>query len=144
MALKYCPECGKLYLENPVGICPDCQAAEEPLAEKVREFLRNSKKATIEEIHQATGVKHKTILRMIRSGRIQSDTGAAIFFNCESCGAPISEGRFCDACSRKLTGELLEKVREMTQDRKPVTRPEPPSSRGTRMYYGRDGNPEEK
>jgi hypothetical protein len=134
MALKYCPECDKLYAENPVGICLACQEAEEPLAEKVREYLRESKKATIEEVHQATGVKHKTILRMIRAGRIQSEHGFSIFFNCESCGAPIPDGRFCEACSRKLSGELLEKVREMSQDAKPEPRLDVRTRTGSRMY----------
>ncbi|MDU4959236.1 MAG: flagellar protein [Sporomusaceae bacterium] len=131
MELKYCPECGRLFLTNPVGICLECQAAEEPLVDKVREFLRGSKKATIDEIHAATGVKHKVILRMIRSGRVQTDDGVEIFFNCESCGTPIREGRLCDACSRKLSGELMDKLREM-QEAKPEPKPE--LRTGTRMY----------
>lgn len=139
MALKYCPECDKLYMENPVGICLACQDAEEPLAEKVRAFLRESNKATIEEVHQATGVKHKTILRMIRSGRIQSEHGFSIFFNCESCGAPIQDGRYCDACSRKLSGELLEKVREMAKEIKPEPMPDVRVKTGSRMYTRDNG-----
>ncbi|KYZ76480.1 hypothetical protein AXX12_08590 [Anaerosporomusa subterranea] len=139
MALKYCPECDKLYAENPVGICLACQDAEEPLVEQVREFLRESRKATIEEVHQATGVKHKTILRMIRSGRIQSEHGFSIFFNCEKCGSPIPDGRFCDACSRKLSGELLEKVREMAKEAQPEPKLDVRVKTGSRMYT-RDGS----
>ena len=138
MSLKYCPECDRLYAENPVGICPDCQAAEEPLAEKVRAYLRESRKATIEEVHQATGVKHKIILRMIRAGRIETDHGFSLFFNCESCGAPIPDGRFCDTCSQKLSGELREKAREMIKEVVPEPQPELRTKMGTRMYTRED------
>lgn len=134
MALKYCPECDRLYAENPVGICLDCQEAEEPLVEKVREFLRESRKATIEDVHQATGVKHKVILRMLRTGQIETEHGLSLFFNCESCGAPISDGRFCESCSRKLSGELREKARAMIKEATPEPQPEPRTKTGTRMY----------
>lgn len=131
MGLKYCPECDKLYVENPVGICLACQDAEEELIQVVADYLRDKKNASIEEVHQATGAKHKTILRMIRAGRIRADQGIALFFNCEKCGVPIKEGRFCESCGRKLSCELNEAMRGMRDN----ARPEEQNSRtGSRMY----------
>ncbi|VBB09431.1 Hypothetical protein LUCI_4721 [Lucifera butyrica] len=105
MGLKNCPQCGKLFLDNPVGLCPECVAQEERDEARVGEYLREVKtKASIDEIHEATGVKHKVILRMIRSGRVVSDF--AIEYPCESCGAPISEGRVCQNCSKNILDQL--------------------------------------
>lgn len=134
MGLKYCPECGRLYAENPVGVCLDCQAAEEPLAQLVAEYLRNVRKATIDEVHEATGVKHKTILRMLKAGRIQTEHDFTMFFNCEKCGAPIPEGNYCEACSKKMTHELQEKLREMQEAAKPEPRVDQQSKTPGRMY----------
>ena len=134
MGLKYCSECGKIYLENPIGICLDCQEAEESLAERVTEFLREKGKATLDEVHEATGVKHKVILRLIRTGRISTEHDFEVFFNCESCGKPIPEGRYCDSCSNKLSTALQEKAREMIKEAQPKPQESPASRQGGRMY----------
>lgn len=104
MGLKNCPTCGKLMLENPRGICPECYVQEEQDELKVVEYLREKKKSSVDEIHEATGVKIKTILRMIRESRILSDV--SVTFPCESCGAPIIEGRICSTCSKNFTNQL--------------------------------------
>lgn len=73
MSIKNCLECGKLCIENPSKLCPDCYSQEEEHERVVGEFLRDTGKATIEEIHQATGVKERIIVRMLKSGRLFSD-----------------------------------------------------------------------
>lgn len=103
MGLANCPECGKLYVENAMRICPECYRREEDDAEKVVEYLRDTNKATLEEIHQATGVKHKIILRLLHSGRIM---GTAISYPCETCGTLIDQGRLCDACSKNILDQV--------------------------------------
>ena len=132
MGLKCCEECGKLYLENPSGICVDCQKAENLLVERVTEYLREAKRATIEEVHKATGVKYKTILRLLRTGRITTEDDFSIYFNCANCGKPIPEGNYCDDCARKLSAELHEKAREMTQQQQPTV--DQRTRSGQRMY----------
>ncbi|MCX7780174.1 MAG: flagellar protein [Negativicutes bacterium] len=104
MSLKNCPECGKVYLDNPAEMCPDCYRREEEDADKVAEFLREHPRSHIDEVHQATGVKHKIILRMIRKGRIVGDVN--IVYPCESCGRPIAEGRVCEECGRKILSQI--------------------------------------
>ncbi|SDF79489.1 flagellar protein [Sporolituus thermophilus] len=104
MALKYCPDCGKLYVENAVGLCPACYAEQEQDELKVADYLREVKRASLEEIHQATGVRHKVILRMLRAGRIFA--GAEVSYPCETCGEPITQGRLCAKCSRNFLEQL--------------------------------------
>lgn len=111
MGLANCPECGKLYVENAARICPECYRKQEDDAEKVVEYLRDVDKATLEEIHQATGVKHKIILRLLHSGRIM---GTAISYPCETCGTLIDQGRLCDKCSKNILEQM--KPEELKQE----------------------------
>lgn len=123
MGLDNCPECGKLYVENAARLCPECYRSQEDDAEKVMEYLRDIRKATLEEIHEATGVKHKIILRLLRSGRIM---GSSISYPCDSCGAPIDEGRLCDKCSKNILDQIKPEDRHKEQ--------EPERKARSRMY----------
>lgn len=102
--LNNCPECGKLYVENPMKLCPECQKKELEAEDKVAQYLRGVKRSSIEEIAAATGVKEKIILRMINRGRIIGEFD--ITYPCEICGAPITEGRVCAKCSKNITDQL--------------------------------------
>lgn len=104
MGLANCPECGKLFVENSSGLCPACYELEEYEELKIVGFLRERGKASIEEIREATGVKEKTILRMMKRGRFKGTFD--ITHPCESCGEQISEGRLCPQCSKNFTDQL--------------------------------------
>ena len=104
MGLANCPECGKLYVENPAKLCPDCYRQEEENEEKVAKYLRSNRGASIPDIHEATGVAEKIILKMIKKGRITGDI--QVEYPCESCGRPILEGRVCAECGRRVLEQL--------------------------------------
>lgn len=104
MKLANCSQCGNIYVENPAKLCANCLQEEEIAEDKVADFLRDVKNASLEDIHKATGVKHNVILRMLKRGRIVSN--AIINYPCETCGAPITEGRVCDNCSRNIVGQM--------------------------------------
>ena len=106
MGIANCPQCGKVFVENPSGICPECYAQEEQDTYKVGEYLRDHPKSHIQEVHEATGVAVKVIMRMIQKGRIIGDYELA--YPCESCGAPIMQGRVCADCSRNILDQLKE------------------------------------
>lgn len=120
MKLVNCIECGNLCVESPSNLCPNCVRAEEDAEDKVAAYLREADKASLEDIHQATGVKHKVILRMLKRGRIMSD--AIITYPCETCGAPISAGRVCDNCSRNIVNQLKPNEEWKPQDRQESVR----------------------
>ena len=100
MGLKNCPNCGKLMIDTPLGICRDCYALEEAAEMKVVEFLRDVPRASLAEIHEATGVANKIIMRMIRDKRLFSDV--VISYPCESCRTLITDGRVCAKCGAEL------------------------------------------
>lgn len=125
MTLKHCPDCGKLFLDNPAGICPECYRKQEEDELKVADYLRENKRASLEEIHQATGVKHKVIMRMISAGRII--VGAEVSYPCETCGEPITQGRLCAKCSRNILEQLP-----------PAKKEEPVASQERSRMYTKD------
>ena len=78
MGLANCKECGKLYVQNPAGICPDCYRIVEEQEGLVAAYLRDNRRASIGEVHEATGVPEKVILKMIKKGRIVGMTGDGV------------------------------------------------------------------
>ncbi|MBP1763059.1 MAG: YvyF: flagellar operon protein [Firmicutes bacterium] len=126
MGIANCPECGKIYMENPTKMCPACYAVFEENEQKVVEFLRKKRKASLEEIHKGTGVAQKIILRMVRQNRLMSDF--QIEYPCETCGAPIVEGRLCEACARNVLGQLKPQA--------PEPENKPAESKTQKMHIG--------
>jgi len=104
MGLANCKECGKLYLQNAAGICPECYRIEEENEEKVAKYLRDNRRASISEVHEATDVAEKIILKMIKKGRITGDI--EVEYPCETCGKPILEGRVCPECGRRVLDQI--------------------------------------
>ena len=107
MQLKNCTECGKVFVHPTRKLCNDCVNDIEKDFEKVKDFLWDKDSATIDEVHDKTGVPKKRIIKFIRNGRIMS-LGLNFDFdlNCERCGKPISEGNYCQECSHELSEEL--------------------------------------
>ena len=112
MALKNCSDCGKIYVENVSGLCPECLDKEEEQERLIIDFLRKKEKASVEEIHRETGVKERTILRMMKKGRFLNYGDIA--YKCESCDNLITEGRVCDECGRNI----LKQVDEVNEKRR--------------------------
>lgn len=127
MGLRNCLECGKLCMENPSKLCPECYAQEEIHEHIIADYLRKTGKATIEKIHNDTGVKEKIIMRMLKSGRLFSD--GLIGYPCEMCREPIYDGRLCSNCS----SGLVKQVQKVNEDREYKERAEHQRT-GVRMY----------
>ncbi len=104
MGLSNCKECGKLFVQNPSGLCLDCYRIEEEQEEKVASYLRDNRRASIGEVHEATGVPERIILKMLKKGRITG--GVQMAYPCESCGRPILEGRVCAECGRRVLDQI--------------------------------------
>lgn len=125
MTIKNCSDCGKIYVENVSGLCPECLDKEEEQERLIIDFLRKKEKASVEEIHRETGVKERTILRMMKKGRFLYYGDIA--YKCESCDNLITEGRVCDECGRNI----LKQVDEVNEKRR---KEEEKKRSGERMY----------
>ncbi|WP_196592602.1 flagellar protein [Pectinatus sottacetonis] len=124
--MRNCPECGKLFIDTGAGMCRDCLRKEEESELIVSSYLRDNPGSTIKEIYDATGVKERTIMRMIRAGRFIGK--GKISYPCERCGTLITEGRYCNKCMQ----ELKEDIKKATDAIKQKQQKNNPSS-DTRM-----------
>jgi recombinational DNA repair protein RecR len=113
MALKNCKECGRLYLENASGLCPDCFRQHKQDEEAVLDFLQTQSKATLEEICAVTGVQHENILRMLRYGQISEIFDVS--YPCQLCGGLIQRNNVCDSCSNRIIPPVSCKSKKATQ-----------------------------
>lgn len=130
MGLANCKECGKLYVQNPAGVCPDCYRIVEEQEGQVAAYLRDNRRASIGEVHEATGVPEKVILKMIKKGRIVGDI--TLEYPCESCGKPITEGRVCAECGHRVLSQLKNESRPAA---KPPESPAPKTGGGLHTTF---------
>ncbi|HEU4964909.1 MAG TPA: TIGR03826 family flagellar region protein [Bacilli bacterium] len=107
MGLANCKHCGRLYNQNSFhDICNACVKEEEQMFFDVRDYLKENRRATINEVHEATEVPISTIMKFLRDGRLSVLENHNLKFPCDSCGEPISEGRYCRSCKDRLTSQL--------------------------------------
>lgn len=116
MNLSYCPRCGKLFARGIREVCVACTENIEKEYEKVVEYLRKYRSATIYEVSEATEVSTKQITKFIREGRISTDGMPNLSISCEVCGKPIREGNMCASCRSKLQRD----IRNVRGDAPPV------------------------
>lgn len=112
--LANCPYCGQLFMRNARNICTPCYEKEEEHFETVYQFIREKKnrRATMAEICDETGVAEKTINRFIKEGRLRLADLPNLSYPCDSCGAPIREGKLCGNCRISLRDGLESYNRE--------------------------------
>lgn len=118
MDLLNCPNCGTLYIKNPVrDVCDQCFKAEEAAYDKVYKFLRirENRAATIERVAVATEVEEALLHKWVRKGRLQTAQFPNMGYPCDKCGKIISKGKLCEGCATTFKQELG--VFEMEQER---------------------------
>ena len=102
-----CKNCGRLfnYLQGP----PLCQACRKKLEDKfteVRNYIRENDSATMKEISDAMEISVKQIKQWVREERLTFSSESPVGIECESCGAMIRTGRFCDKCKGTMASNL--------------------------------------
>lgn len=96
-----CEKCGSAEIEfKGLGEyeCKDCGFKMYDDFGKIRAYLENHRGANQSEVSLATGVSVNKIRQFLREGRIEIAPTSSVFIHCESCGAPINSGRFCESC----------------------------------------------
>ena len=125
MGVSNCARCGRIF--NYVAgqrICEGCRKELEKDFQKVKEYIRNNPNKGIREVSEECEVSEKQIKSWVREERLEFSKGAGVL-NCESCGAPISTGRFCDKCKAQMTGNLTASIKpEMDAKKKGPTQPD--------------------
>lgn len=107
MNVRNCRKCGKIfnYVSGP-HICPSCREALEEVFQRVKEYIREHNGASINEVAENCEVEVSQIQQWLREERLELAPGSAITLECETCGAPITCGRYCEKCRKDLASDL--------------------------------------
>lgn len=127
-----CRRCGKMYGYNGKPICPACVQKEEEDFEKARDYIKENPGCGMREVADETGVTTKLLTKFLREKRIEFADGSDAYVSCETCGAPISSGRYCNNCLGKLGKEMM----GSTAPSKPKA-PEPAKKEGGGMHISK-------
>ena len=113
MNARNCRKCGKLfnYVSGP-PICMACREALEVKFQEVKEYIREHTGATIPQVSEACDVSQNQIQQWLKDERLEVAEGSGIALLCESCGNPISSGRFCSKCKSSMADQLSESIRK--------------------------------
>lgn len=132
MEMRNCPQCGKIFAYVRTNLCPACVQKDEDEFRKVRTFIAKNPGVDIVTVSEETGVDEEKIVRYLKEGRIlNSSPNTKINIECELCGVLIPQGRYCKACTEKLTSGLKKTIE--TENRK-VKEEEALKRSGPRMY----------
>lgn len=129
MNVRNCRKCGRIF-NYVVGlpICQSCKEAMEKKFQEVKEYIRENKDATIPMISEACQVETSQIHQWIREERLEFAEDSPLGVNCESCGAMIKSGRYCDKCKITMTAEFKNAVnssKKTVENRKIDTKDNP-------------------
>lgn len=106
MEVQTCTRCRKFF--NYVGgerLCPACKEEVEKEFQKVKEYIRENKTATVVQVADECEVSERQIRQWIKEERLElSISDGAII--CEKCGAAITSGRFCEKCKAEMVNSL--------------------------------------
>lgn len=121
MDVKNCKECGRLfnYITGP-RLCGECRQKLEDKFVEVRNYIMDNPRATIPEISEANEVSVQQIHQWVREERLIFTDDSMVTLDCESCGAPIKTGRFCEKCKSDMAkglGNLYKKEQPVIQKR---------------------------
>ena len=113
MALTNCKVCGKIF-ESSSGkkVCPSCTAIDEQDYLKVRTYVKDNPKASINDVIECTGVPIEKIHEYLRMGLLERCEMGEIALKCQLCGSEIMSGNYCLACMEKLKQGLRTKKEE--------------------------------
>ncbi len=87
-------------------VCVSCGNRDFDDYGRVRNFLEEYGVAPSSIISDVTGVSEQKIDEMLKDGRIQIAKGSKPYLKCETCGAPIRYGRFCQRCIIHVVGGI--------------------------------------
>lgn len=113
MEVRVCRRCKKMfqYVAGPT-VCPRCRQVEEEMFQKVKDYLRENKGASMREVSEETEVPVSLIESFLRQGRLEVSPDSPIALTCEICGAQISTGRYCAHCK----GQLMSGLQDASSD----------------------------
>lgn len=107
MDVRNCKSCGKLF--SYIGgapLCPKCRSGLEEKFQEVKIYVEENPTAPISQVAEENDVTIQQLKRWVKEERLAFSDASLIGINCESCGAMIKTGRFCQSCKERMHGDL--------------------------------------
>lgn len=120
MDVRNCKKCGKIfnYVMGPIE-CPRCRESLEEKFQEVKKYVYEHPGCGIREVSDECDVSTQQIKQWLREERLEFSSDSQVLINCESCGAPIRSGRFCEKCKSSMTHTLQNAYKKATLVEKP-------------------------
>jgi flagellar operon protein (TIGR03826 family) len=107
MSMRNCARCGKVFVSTNQYLCHDCIESDAVDYKKVREFVKENPKVSVEVVVEATGVAEDMIREYLRQGRLSTADFSGPTLQCQRCGKPIESGTYCVLCHDEISKTLL-------------------------------------
>lgn len=107
MNVRNCKKCGRIfnYISGPI-MCQKCREDLEEKFQEVKKYIRDNPGVDIAEVSDVCDVDPKQIRKWIQEERLELSENSPIKIPCESCGAMIRSGRFCEKCKAQVTKDF--------------------------------------
>jgi len=106
MGLQNCKSCGRLFNKILSEKCNVCVKEEEEAFFTIRDYLKEHKRASANEVADATEIELSLIIKFIREGRLSTVDNPNMHYPCDACETPITNGRYCKPCKDELSKGL--------------------------------------
>lgn len=120
MDIKVCKFCRRNF-QGFSNLCPKCVQELDRKYLILRNHLDEKPNCTIRELADDTEVDEKTILFLVREGRLMLKN-ASSDIKCIKCGTAIISGKYCDACK----SSIMQTLSHSGTEAKPVAGNRPP------------------
>jgi len=110
MPLFNCKICGQIFeCTGLTNICRKCTEIEEKEFEKVRQYVKDNPKVSMNVVAEETGVSVEKISIYLRRGLLEKAEFGEVQLRCQLCGVEIFAGNYCLLCMDKLKQGLKTK-----------------------------------
>lgn len=127
MNIRQCKLCRKNF-QGVTDLCPTCVQELDRKYVKLRNHLDEKPSSTMRELTEDTGIDEKSILFLVREGRLMLKTASADI-KCIRCGAAVVSGRYCEACKAGIMQSLSSTHEQSKTGAAPGKAPRPDATR---------------
>jgi predicted amidophosphoribosyltransferase len=112
MNIIQCKICKKPFQSLGRNTCPDCLDKIDRDFITVRDYIYDHPRSRIDEVSKETEVEKAVILHLLKEGRLQLDNpdAAGGSLVCYLCKKPISTGRMCEDCKKKVASTMEKSI----------------------------------
>jgi rRNA maturation protein Nop10 len=127
MAIRNCPECGRVFKFVFKDLCSECIEQDEAALIVIKDFLPDHPGAKVADIARETGLETRRVFRLLRDQRLTAvcEDNKIQLLSCERCQKPVLNDRFCPECREQLSKLFEQMLKEPDHGKKTAERERP-------------------